>query len=258
MPSPVASAPAADLHLRSYRVDAWVHSHDYAQLVLPLAGPVELEILGRGGRVAAGGVAFVEPGASHATSAPGDNQSLILDLPPAWLPEQFMEQWATRPFMALPQAAGKLVDFMGLMMQQQHAIALSQLQYWVPLLLDSLALQAPRPSSRLQLLLARIAAEPGLPWSVADMASAASISASRLHEWFRQETGSSPRAWLAEARVQRACSLLRESALPLAQVAQRCGYSDQSALSHAMRKLRQTTPAAYRRGADPAIIHTMN
>lgn len=79
------------------------------------------------------------------------------------------------------------------------------------------------------------------------MAEAAAISPSRLHEWFRAELDSSPRAWLAEVRMAQACQLLRTSALPLAQVAQRCGYADQSALTHAMRRLRGVTPASYRK-----------
>ncbi|WP_338073368.1 AraC family transcriptional regulator [Herbaspirillum frisingense] len=59
--------------------------------------------------------------------------------------------------------------------------------------------------------------------------------------------GDFPRAWLAEVRMAQACRLLRTSALPLAFIAQRCGYGDQSALTHAMRKLRGTTPSAYRK-----------
>ncbi|EJN02660.1 helix-turn-helix transcriptional regulator [Herbaspirillum sp. YR522] len=79
------------------------------------------------------------------------------------------------------------------------------------------------------------------------MAAAAAISPSRLHEWFQAETSTSPRAWLAEVRVRHACDLLRQSTLPLAELAMRCGYTDQSALTHAMRRLRATTPGAYRR-----------
>ena len=52
---------------------------------------------------------------------------------------------------------------------------------------------------------------------------------------------------LAEMRMAQVCQLLRTSSLPLAAVAQRCGYADQSVMTHAMRKLRGTTPAAYRK-----------
>ncbi|WP_050468436.1 AraC family transcriptional regulator [Herbaspirillum chlorophenolicum] len=247
-----SSSFTADIHLRSYRDEPLAHSHDFPQLVLPLSGRLALDIAGRQGLADTATGAFVEPGATHATSAEGTNRSLILDLTPAMMGTQMMEQLALRPFMPLSQAAGKLVEFMALILEQQQKMASAQLQHWIPLLLDTLALAAPRVHSRLHALMAKIEADPGLPWSVADMASAAAISPSRLHEWFQQETGTSPRAWLAEVRVRRACELLHASTLPLPDIALRCGYSDQSALSNAMRKLRDTTPAAYRRAARAA------
>ncbi|WDZ97192.1 AraC family transcriptional regulator [Herbaspirillum sp. WKF16] len=244
--SPSPHAPA-DIHLRSYGDESPAHRHDFPQLVLPLSGRLELDVAGRQGVADASTGVFVEPGADHATSAAGANRSLVLDLAPAMASAALLEQLAARPFMPLSQAAGKLVDFMALMLEQQQKMALAQLQHWVPLLLDTLAMAAPRPQSRLHLLMAKMEAQPALPWSVPDMAVAAAISPSRLHEWFQRETGATPRAWLAELRVKQACELLRGSALPLSEIALRCGYADQSALSNAMRKLRATTPAAYRR-----------
>ncbi|KAF1042138.1 MAG: Exoenzyme S synthesis regulatory protein ExsA [Herbaspirillum frisingense] len=252
LPSHPLHAPArpAELHLRSYRDESLAHSHDFPQLVLPLSGRLALDIAGRQGLADAATGAFVAPGATHATSAAGANCSLVLDLSPAMMNAQLLEQLALRPFVPLSQATGKLVDFMALMLEQHQQLALTQLQHWVPLLLDTLALAAPRPQSRLHVLMARIEAEPGLPWSVTDMAAAASISTSRLHEWFQEEIGASPRAWLAEVRVRQACRLLRGTAQPLAEIAQRCGYADQSALANAMRKLRGTTPSSYRKATD--------
>lgn len=248
-PTPLSVSSAAEVHLRSYRDQSLAHSHAFPQLVLPLSGRLELEIAGRQGLADALTGAFVEPGAAHATSAAGANRSLVLDLSPAMVNDELMARLALRPFMPLSQAAGKLVEFMALVLEQQQKTAAAQLQHWVPLLLDTLAMAAPRPQSRLHVVLARIEAAPGLPWSVAEMAATAAISPGRLHEWFRQETGATPRAWLAEVRIRRACELLRSSALPLSGIALRCGYADQSALSNAMRKLRGTTPTAYRRAS---------
>ncbi|MCA1323417.1 AraC family transcriptional regulator [Herbaspirillum sp. alder98] len=240
---------ASRLDVRSYGGETLTHSHDFAQLVLPLSGRIALDIDGRSGVADGNTAAFVEPGAHHATSALGDNRALIVDLSPDVLEHRLLEQFGGAPFVSLTPAAGKLVDFMQLLLGRQQASSANPLQHWLPLLLDTMAGQAPRAQSRLQLLMARIEAEPAQPWSIADMAASAAISPSRLHEWFQAETGTSPRAWLAEVRVRHACYLLRHSSTPLALVAQRCGYADQSALSHALRRLRQTTPAAYRRAA---------
>ncbi|BEV14304.1 AraC family transcriptional regulator [Herbaspirillum sp. DW155] len=245
-PHPAPALPVAQLHLRSYGEESLTHRHDFAQLVLPLAGHLAMDIAGREGLADTATAAFVEPGARHATRAGGENRSLVLDLAPATVSSLQLEALAQRPFLPLSRATGKLVEFMAVALADTHAGA-ATLQHWVPLLLDTLTQQAPQARSRLRLMLARVEARAAHPWTVAQMADLAAISPSRLHEWFRAELDTSPRAWLAEVRVAQACQLLRTSRLPLAQIAQRCGYGDQSAMTHALRKLRGTTPSAYRK-----------
>ena len=73
------------------------------------------------------------------------------------------------------------------------------------------------------------------------------ISPSRLHALSRSEWGLSPQAWLAERRISHVRKWLAESDLPIADLALRAGYADQSALTRAMQRLTGLTPAAYRR-----------
>ncbi|ALU88276.1 transcription regulator protein [Herbaspirillum rubrisubalbicans M1] len=245
---PPGELPLPQLHLRSYREQTLADRHDFSQLVLPLAGRLELDIAGHQGYADSLTAAFVEPGAWHETRAGGSNRALVLDLAPHAVDTLQLEALARRAFVPLTAAASKLVEFMALSLAQSTAPAAGHaLHHWVPLLLDTLAQQPPQVKSRLHRMLARVEAQAAQPWTVADMAALAAISPSRLHEWFQQELGTSPRAWLAEVRLAQACQLLRTSALPVAAIAQRCGYGDQSAMTHAMRKLRGTTPSAYRK-----------
>jgi AraC-like DNA-binding protein len=117
----------------------------------------------------------------------------------------------------------------------------------VPLLLDTLTLDAPRPASRLAALRARIEAEPGLAWTTESMAKALGCSVSRLHALFREELDASPHAWLLEHRLGKARAWLASSDAPIAEIALRAGFSEQSALTRALRKATGMTPAAYRR-----------
>ncbi|RYF74042.1 MAG: AraC family transcriptional regulator [Comamonadaceae bacterium] len=196
--------------------------------------------------------AFVPPRQPHATRSAGPNRSLILDLPADAALAPLLEQLAHRPFLSLSAPSTRLVDFMALLVEQGQASA-PAVQLWVPLLLDTLLLQAPRPASRLAALRARVQAEPGEGWTVARMAQFAALSPSRLHELFQAELNTAPRAWLQTVRLGRARDLLAHTRLPIADIASRCGFADQSALTHAMRRAHDTTPAAWRRqsaGAD--------
>lgn len=234
-----------DLHLRSYGADVIADCHGFAQLVLPVNGAVLLDIAGRQERLDPLRAACVAPDTWHAQCGIGDNASLILDVEPAAMSHPAWERMLDRPFMALGPGARKLVDFMGLMRTQ--ALHPSLLRGWVPLLLDTLALDAPRPASRLAALLARVEAEPGLAWTTDAMARAAGLSVSRLHALFRTELDTSPHAWLRDIRLARAKSWLAETSRPIADIALAAGFSDQSALTRALRDVTGMTPAVYRR-----------
>jgi len=53
------------LSLRQYGASPGSHSHGHFQILLGLAGVLDLEVEGRGLRVASGGGCVIEPGARH-------------------------------------------------------------------------------------------------------------------------------------------------------------------------------------------------
>jgi AraC-like DNA-binding protein len=241
-------SPAApfSLAVRSYGTESVVDRHAFGQLVLPLLGTLEMEVAGRGGQVRRGEAVFVEAGAKHAQISASANRSLVLDL--HQMAPDIVERLAARTYLPLPPAANKLIEFMDLIAAGQTAPAVT-LERWVPLLLDTVDGAISRPVSRLTALLAIVEAGPGYPWTVAAMAERAGLSVSRLHALFREELDTTPRAWLSEMRLSRVREWLGLTKLPIAELAYRGGYSDQSALTRAMRKATGLTPAAYRRQA---------
>jgi AraC-like DNA-binding protein len=237
---------SVDLHLRSYGQRGAPDRHEFAQLVLPLRGALLLEVEGRQGMLDPLRAGFVAPGAWHAQHGDAANRSIIVDIGADAFAPGTAERLFERPFAPLGAAARKLVEFMALM-ADGGTVAPSVVQGWVPLLLDTLALDAPRPSSRLAALLARIEAEPGLAWSTGSMARSLGCSVSRLHALFREEHDTTPHAWLLAHRLARVREWLARTDAPIAELALRSGFSEQSALTRALRKATGMTPAAYRR-----------
>jgi AraC-like DNA-binding protein len=235
-----------DIAIRSYGQEHAPDRHPFAQLVLPIAGEVRLDVGPQGGRLDPLHCAFVPVGAWHTQSSRVFNRSLILDIDETALGHAVWERLHDKPFAAITPAARKLIEFMELV-SGQNAVRTAHLEGWVPLLLDTLALGAPQARSRLAALLAQVEADPGSPWSTESMAQCARISVSRLHAWFREELDTSPHAWLLRKRLDLACRYLASSKRSIADVAQAAGFSDQSALTRAMRQGLDVTPAAYRR-----------
>ena len=238
--------PAIDLSFRSYAEIGAPNRHDFVQLVLPLHGQLLLDIEGRPGKVDAQQGVVIPARTWHAQHSQVANHSIILDVGAATVARGCWQLLLERPYTAIGPGARKLIEYLGVMAQQQ-ALTPAIVAGWTPLLLDTLLQGEPQPRSRLGALVARVQAEPGLPWSTASMARFASLSVSRLHALFREEMDASPHAWLLQQRIGRACELLAASDASLAGSALATGFSEQSALTRAMRDSMDVTPAAYRR-----------
>lgn len=90
-------------------------------------------------------------------------------------------------------------------------------------------------------------ARPDYPWTLEELARAASSSRSVLAERFQQLVGSSPMQYLTQWRMVLAANLLRGSNAPLASIAEDVGYQTDTAFSRAFRREYGAPPAAWRR-----------
>ncbi|MEN4904852.1 AraC family transcriptional regulator [Luteimonas sp. TWI1437] len=243
-----ASPPPSPIAIRAYGTVSQVDRHDFAQIVLPLDGRLHMDIAGAGAQLDRSLGAFVEAGACHDQIGDAANRSIILDLHTSELDPRIADCLARRPYVALGPEARSLIDYMEAL-TLRGGVSAHRLRLWIPLLLDTLLGESPQPSARLAPLLAMVEAQPARGWTAETMAAQVGVSASRLHALFQQELGTTPRAWLSSLRLARARDLLTRTALPIAEIAYRCGYADQSALTRAMRRADGQTPAQARRQA---------
>lgn len=242
------------LSLRSYGDAPLSHAHGHHQIVLALEGRLEFEVAGKGGMVDTAALAIVAGGERHSCRAEGRNRFLVLD----WEDEEtaddaaarLLDRALTRPFFALDPALLPLLRFLELGIASAR-IPADESRDWARLLLRRLADgEAPRSGARprpLSRALAFVEANLARPVTVAEIAGAAMTSPGHLHGLFRRHLGRAPMAYVAERRLERAMAELRRGEAPVAQIALDCGYSDQSALTRAMRRRHGVTPAAYRR-----------
>src|ERR1700680_721913 len=85
------------------------------------------------------------------------------------------------------------------------------------------------------------------PISLAGLAHACKLSPGHFPRAFRQTTGQPPHRWLMEQRIEKAKQLLVETTLSLAQIAQTCGFADQSHFTRVFAQLVQSSPGHWRR-----------
>ena len=101
--------------------------------------------------------------------------------------------------------------------------------------------------ARLGPVLNQIHADPGAIASVDAMAEMASLSRSAFADRFRKIVGLTPGRYLTHWRMQVAMDLLRNSELPIARIAERCGYQSEVAFRKAFRATVGEPPGQVRR-----------
>lgn len=88
------------------------------------------------------------------------------------------------------------------------------------------------------------------PIVIEDLAAACELSHYQLLRLLKRATGETPQHYVLSQRVELARKLLRESELPLAEIADALGFSSQSHFSNTFKSFTHTTPKAYRERSD--------
>lgn len=245
------------LTLRQYTHDLIVHSHDHAQLVFGLSGALDFEVEGRGSQVVQQSFVVVPSGAHHACDSAHGSRCLVLDVP--------SDPWVSQSLGDHAEASRRLLDNAG---RQTLDTGQSQLVSWLAgsqindpliaqqgavLLLASLNNAKPESGGGRRLpyaaLNAHIDQYAAYPLQVADLARIAGLSSARLHARFVAECGQTPMDYIRSRRLHIAVGLLRDSALPIGEIACRVGYSSQSAFAAAVLREFGVSPGKLRREA---------
>jgi LacI family transcriptional regulator len=91
--------------------------------------------------------------------------------------------------------------------------------------------------------------------TVADVLRVVPLSRRMLEQRFLKLMGHTPHAEITRIRMERAGRLLRETSLPLAEIARRAGFADPLYLSRAFKKHVGVSPRSFRRDANIGAAH---
>ncbi len=237
--------------------DADTHDHDYHQLVLAIEGNTSFDIEGLGQQVRAGSGCVVPSTTNHAFAGVGDNRIMVVNLPVQHnytgdereLVERIFDH-AT--YFSMDSRLQVLTNALSMELQShpedsllaracgntllcalQHHLHVPQRRR-VPGSIDMAAI-----NEYIRLNLSHKV-------SVAHLAGLACLSSSQFHELFKRQIGMTPHQYLVEQRLLAAKEML-EQGKSLVQITDLCGFSSQSALTHAFKQRFDITPARYRR-----------
>lgn len=120
------------------------------------------------------------------------------------------------------------------------------IHHFVMNLYDVAELRFKEKLTPVQIAVQSILRRPHQPLSLKEIAAEFEVSREHLSRVFRQTVGRSAHDVLAEAKCQRALSLLQQTRLPIAEVARQAGYANLHSLARHVRDSTGYSPTGYR------------
>ncbi|MBV0932321.1 AraC family transcriptional regulator [Marinobacterium weihaiense] len=233
------------------------HDHHFHQLVFGLEGETAFELAGQGREVHIGHGCLVPCATDHVFSGLSDNRILVLDLP-THSHDRLQQERIDRLFQqasyfqCLPDLQ-LLLRSLGRELQYNPRDSLLQ-EACSNTLICALQrqLEQTRPTRvqgllNLDLLDDYIDTHMERRLAVDELAGLFCLGNSQFFARFRDQTGMTPSQYVAERRLQAVRRALAQAPDSIAQIADRFGFCNQSALTRAFRRRFDLSPAQFRR-----------
>ncbi len=239
---------------RSYGAEPRSERHDFLQVVLPLAGVMEMTVGGEAGRVTGLRCAVVLPWRDHVFAAHGENRFLVADFRGQLAETAY--SGGSEPFRPLDARGAALLPLLRI---EAASGALAE-----PVVADALGRYA-RAALGLDAALhphgsvsgtsgneiaGRVRAFLDAAWdqpvSLPEVAAAACCSQSHATRCFRAAYGIGPVAYLQRLRITRARDLLETTDLTAGEIALRVGFVSQPWFTRLFAREVGMPPSAYR------------
>ena len=224
------------------------HRHEHARLAMLLEGSVTEETEGRVVDIGRHHLVFWREGVTHSNVFPGAALSLQLELShdiyrhvAAYFPPSPSPIHADR-FEGAAQRLLQEVD----RYDAAKAMALQSAIYEILARATRLRSSAPAASFAVTQAIRFATASLAEPMTIADLAAAANVSIRSLHERFAEELQTTPMDYVRDLRLARAESLLRETELRAAEIAEACGFYDQAHFCRLFKRRTGMTPRQFR------------
>lgn len=229
------------LSIRAYNPEFQSHSHDHHQLVLPLAGRLNLLINHQQLQVGTAECLVIPAGTEHGFSATEQCRFLVVDL--THLPTDLLHL-AHPVFQLSALMQPYLLVLEQLLVQQNQQLLAAAQQFFLQLL--EAEQPAPAVDRRLRQALLYMQEHLAEELDLVLLASKASLSLSQFKQLFRQQLGQSPGQYLTQLRMQHSRTLLLFSDLSVQQLALNVGYQSASAFSARFLRHFGQSPQQYR------------
>ena len=232
------------IELRSYNTELCRHSHDYAQLVLPILGTMDIEIGNREGAVNMETAAFIPSGEQHCFAGSHENLFAVVDLPHH---ATALNSNSFPHFFNLTATTKNFLEFTHYYLIENQIKNYSSDSLIQNLLLNLIS-QPLLPEHDRFVTLAKnwISLYFACPIDIVKLAQHCHLSASQLQRRFKRSTGYGIAEYWRSKRLEQAKRLLSEQNHSIEAIGFKIGYENASVFSRCFHKSFGVSPSQWR------------
>lgn len=221
---------------RTYEDKPFTHAHSYSQLIIPIHGTLTVsagQAIGEEGQKAI----FIPSEVVHSFYAKASNQFFVFDVPASYLPKGIKATAHFYPFNERWQAIKSLLfEEVGNTPVTNQRLA-DLFRYIAGVLKED------KSSPSFDYIRKNF----HKPLTVQQLADLEHFNPTYYIEWFKQQFGTSPIAYIRDLRLCKAKELLIHTSYTMLQIAQQIGYANQETLTRLFQKNIGMTPGEYRK-----------
>lgn len=216
-----------NLSIRAYTKQRECHFHSFNQLVLPIQGTINIELVGYNGKVSVDECVVIKAGKEHHFTANEAARFIVVDLdtlPINLLASEQVVFTTTPPLRSYLHFVERQLEYE---VDQSIEEDLFQL-FYILLGKQPLTQQVQQRIRAVQAFINDNIAD-NLP--ISTLAQKAYLSPTQFKKLFKDNLGISAHQYITEQRMQKAKALLTHTDLPIQRIAEQVGYNDLSAFS---------------------------
>ena len=231
------------IDLRSYRTESCNHAHDFAQLVLPVAGSMELEVGPYSGVVNDDIGVYIAPNEQHCFAGSQQNLFLVIDVTTR---NNLCNKNSESNTLNLTTSTKKLIQF------THHYLAHNERDFFTDSLINQLLFHfvadsfSPEPDPVVMKAKQWIDFYFEDPVNLSRIAKHCYLSISQLQRRFKQVTGCSMAEYWRMKKLQHAKKLLSQKNCSIEAIAYEVGYENLPAFSRRFSSVFGESPSQWR------------